>query len=108
MKVGLEVGDRHSFTYCVPSNKTVRHLFEGATEFADFPEVFATGFMVALMERTCTQMLIPFLEEDEGSLGVHIGNSHEAPTPPGFSIEVSVEPISIDGRVLERSVTASD
>ncbi|MFL0357725.1 thioesterase family protein [Erythrobacter sp. GH1-10] len=108
MKQGLTIGDRHSLTYRVPHNKTVRHLFEDATEFADFPEVFATGFMVALMERTCTQALAPFLEDGEGSLGVHIDVSHEAPTPPGFSIEVNVELASIDGRMLEWSVIASD
>ena len=44
------------------------------------PEVFATGFMVGLMEWTCVQLLRPHLDPGEGSLGVHIDVSHKAPT----------------------------
>ena len=36
------------------------------------PEVFATGFMVGLMEWTCVQLLEPHLDAGEGSLGTHI------------------------------------
>ena len=36
------------------------------------PEVFATGFMVGLMEWTCVQLLAPHLDPGEGSLGVHM------------------------------------
>jgi fluoroacetyl-CoA thioesterase len=42
------------------------------------PEVFATGFMVGLMEWTCLKLLEPHLDTGEGSLGVHVDVSHKA------------------------------
>ena len=48
------------------------------------PDVFATGFMVGLMEWTCVQLLEPHLDAGEGSLGVHIDVSHKSATPPGI------------------------
>ena len=47
------------------------------------PAVFATGFMVGLMEWTCIQLLAPHLDAGEGSLGAHVDVSHMAATPPG-------------------------
>ena len=55
------------------------------------PEVFATGFMVGLMEWTCLQLLAPHLDAGEGSLGIHIDMSHQAATPPGLTITVDAE-----------------
>ena len=54
------------------------------------PDVFATGFMVGLMEWTCVQVLEPHLDEGEGSLGVHIDVSHAA-TAPGMTVTVEAE-----------------
>ncbi len=84
MKATLKPGLTHRFTYQVPQNKTVPHLYPEVAEFQAMPEVFATGFMVGLMEWTCMQLLAPHLDPGEGSLGVHIDVSHTAATPPGL------------------------
>ena len=55
------------------------------------PTVFATGFMVGLMEWTCLKVLAPHLEDGEGSLGVHIDVSHIAATVPGQTVTVDAE-----------------
>jgi fluoroacetyl-CoA thioesterase len=59
------------------------------------PEVFATGFMVGLVEWTCVQLLGPHLDPGEGSLGVHIDVSHKAATPVGFAVTVEAECVEV-------------
>jgi fluoroacetyl-CoA thioesterase len=108
MKPTLKPGLRHRFAYAVPVEKTVPHLFPEAEAFQAMPEVFATGFMVGLMEWTCMQLLAPHLDAGEGSLGVHINVSHGAATPPGLTIVVDAECAAIDGRRVTFNVRAHD
>ena len=44
----LEPGLTHTFTYPVPPERTVPHLYPEAPEFAPMPAVFATGYLVGL------------------------------------------------------------
>jgi len=47
------------------------------------PEVFATGFLVGLMEGACQLAIKPYLDwPREQSLGTHVSFSHLAATPP--------------------------
>jgi fluoroacetyl-CoA thioesterase len=108
MKPTLKPGLKHSFAYTVPATKTVPHLYEESPELAAMPEVFATGFMVGLMEWTCLQLLAPHLDPGEGSLGVHIDVSHKAATPVGFTITVDAECIEVRGPRAKFSVRAHD
>ncbi|WP_461667943.1 thioesterase family protein [Paenochrobactrum sp. BZR 201-1] len=68
----LKVGDTFSFEYTVAANKTVPHLYPESAEYQIMPEVFATGFMVGLLEWCCIEALRPHLEPGEGSLGTYI------------------------------------
>jgi fluoroacetyl-CoA thioesterase len=72
------------------------------------PEVFATGFMVGLMEWTCVQLLEPHLDAGEGSLGVHIDISHKAATPPSFTVTVEAECVEVRGPRARFKLTAHD
>ena len=82
MKPSLKPGLKHRFAYTVPETKTVPHLYRESPELQAMPEVFATGFMVGLMEWTCVQLLEPHLDPGEGSLGTHIDVAHKSATPP--------------------------
>jgi fluoroacetyl-CoA thioesterase len=108
MKATLKPGLTHRFVYRVPDNKTVPHLYPEVAEFQAMPRVFATGYMVGLMEWACMQLMAPHLDSGEGSLGVHIDVSHTAATPPGFSVTVDVECTRVDGRKLAFNVKAHD
>jgi len=108
MKPSLKAGLKHRFAYTVPEEKTVPHLYREAPELQVMPEVFATGFMVGLMEWTCVQLLGPHLDPGEGSLGVHIDVSHKAATPVGFTITVDAECIEVRGPRAKFSVRAHD
>lgn len=46
MKATLQPGIRYEHKFMVPASKTVPALYPEAEEFAEMPEVFATGFLV--------------------------------------------------------------
>lgn len=108
MKDTLKPGDKVRFSFRVPAEKTVPHLYPEAAEFREMPTVFATGFMVGLMEWACLKVLEPHLDEGEGSLGVHIDVSHTAATVPGQTVTVDAECTSVNGRRIGFSVRAHD
>ena len=98
MKPTLKAGLKHRFAYTVPDSKTVPALYREAPQLQVMPNVFATGFMVGLMEWTCVQLLEPHLEAGEGSLGTHIDVSHKAATPVGFTVTVDAAPRALQGQ----------
>jgi fluoroacetyl-CoA thioesterase len=108
MKPSMKVGLKHRFAYKVPENKTVPHAFPESPELSSMPKVFATGFMVVLIEWTCIQLMTPHMDAGEGSLGTAINVTHLAATPPGFTVTVDVECTKIDGKKLEFNVRAHD
>ena len=108
MKPSLKAGLKHRFTYQVPMNKTVPFTYPESPEIAAMPKVFATGFMIVLMEWTCVRLIAPHLDAGEGSLGTHVDVSHLAATPPGFTVTVDAECVKVDGRKLEFRVRAHD
>ena len=108
MKTTLTSGLTHQFSYVVPENKTVPHLYPEATDFQDMPKVFATGFMVGLMEWACIQLMQPHLDPGEGSLGVHIDVSHAAATPPGLTVTVDATCTAVNGKRVSFEVKAHD
>lgn len=71
-------------------------------------DVFATPAMIALMEKTAWQSLTPYLENGQGSVGIRLDITHDAPTPLGMTITCKSELIEIDGRRLVFQVTATD
>jgi len=108
MRGTLKVGDRARLAFEVPPTKTVPNLYPESPGFRTMPDVFATGFMVGLMEWCCMEVLKPHLDAGEGSLGIHINVSHSAATVPGQTVTVDAECISINGRRIGFSVTAHD
>ena len=108
MKPTLKPGMTHRFAYMVPENKTVPHTYPESPEIAAMPKVFATGFMIVLMEWTCTQLLSDYLDAGEGSLGTHVDVSHLAATPPGMTVKVDVEVSEVQGRKIVFKVSAHD
>jgi fluoroacetyl-CoA thioesterase len=108
MKDTLKVGDKARLEYKVPAEKTVPHLYPEAHDFQMMPTVFATGYMVGLMEWTCLKVLEAHVDPGEGSLGIHINVSHIAATVPGQTVTVDAECTSINGRRVGFKVKAHD
>jgi fluoroacetyl-CoA thioesterase len=108
VRPSLSAGLKHSFAYKVPPTKTVPRLYEESPELQAMPEVFATAFMIGLMEWTCVQLLAPHLDEGEGSVGVHVDVSHVSATPPGLTVTVEAECIEVKGPRAKFRVRAHD
>ena len=108
MKPTLKAGLKHRFSYRVPGSKTVPQLYPEASELQLMPEVFATGFMVGLMEWTCIKLLEPHLDRGEGSLGTHIDVSHKSATPIGFTVTVEAECVEVRGPRARFKLVAHD
>jgi len=89
-------------TLTVPS---IARTFIG---FADMPAVFATVFMVGLMEYTCVEGLRPHLLEDEHTVGTFIDVSHIAATPIGMHVTAEARLLAVVGRKLRFRVVCHD
>ncbi len=109
MKETLKPGIKFEHKFLVPLSKTVPALYPESTEFAAMPEVFATGFLVGLLEWACIKAINPHIDwPKEQTAGTHIDVSHQAATPLGCEITVQVELLAIDGRKLVFNVEAHD
>ena len=109
MKDSLRPGLEHRLSFSVPVSKTVPSLYPESAEFQAMPQVFATGFLVGLLEWACIQLVNPHLDwPAEQTLGTHIAVSHEAATPPGLDIAVQAQLTKVDGRRLSFAVEAHD
>lgn len=108
MKTSPAIGDVHEFSFRVSGAKTVPALYPESDIFLSMPSVFATGFMVGLMEWACAEALRPHLEQGEGSLGVLVDVNHTAPTVPGQTVTVTVTCDKAEGRKLGWHVSARD
>jgi fluoroacetyl-CoA thioesterase len=109
MSPDLKPGIRHTFRYTLPADKTVPHLYPEFTEFREMPDVFATGFLVGLIEATCQLAIKPYLDwPREQSVGTHVDFSHLAATPPGMTITVECEVIEVEGRKVRFRASAHD
>lgn len=71
-------------------------------------KVFATPCMLALMEKTACDSVIPYLEEGWGSVGTEVNIRHVSATPIGMTVRCESELIEVDGRRLVFTVKAYD
>jgi fluoroacetyl-CoA thioesterase len=109
MKESLKAGIRYTHKFVVPKSKTVPALYPESEEFIIMPEVFATGFLVGLLEWTCIKAINPHLDwPAEQTVGTHINVSHEAATPVGLEVTCIAELIEVEGKKLTFTVEAHD
>lgn len=108
MKESMKPGLAYTHRFTVTESKTVPAIYPESDIIAGMPRVFATGFMVALLEWACIELMRPHLDPGEGSLGIQIDVSHTAATPPGMDVTVDATLVAVEGRKLTFSVVARD
>ena len=109
MKASLAPGLVSTFRFTVPPSKTVPRLYPESEAFQAMPEVFATGYLVGLLEWACIEAMNPHLDwPREQSVGTHINVSHLAATPPGLTVTVEVRLDRVEGRKLSFTISAHD
>lgn len=108
MRPGLAIGAPHIVRYTVPVHQTVPDLLPDLAEFRRGQPVFATGFMVGLMEAPCMAAVHPHLEPGEVTVGAVISMTHRAPSLPGTSLVAEARAIAIEGRSVRFDVVVAD
>ena len=70
--------------------------------------VFATPYMIALMENAAVNAVQAALAPDEGTVGTRLDVTHDAATPIGLKVWAEAELTAVEGRKLTFSVAAYD
>ena len=100
-----EIGHSHCLKSRVDPTRTAKALADSGEAL---PDVFATPFMIADMERACAAMLAPLLASNEVSVGARIEVSHSAPTPIGSPVSATATFTGKDGSLYWFDVVAED
>ena len=100
--MSIEVGAKGRAETIVTEQNTAAAVGSGLVP------VFATPYMVALMENAAVNALTPYMEEGQGSVGTHLDISHDAATPIGMKVWAEATVTAVEGRALTFSVTAYD
>lgn len=70
--------------------------------------VFATPYMIALMENAASTSLLPYLAADEGTVGAHLDVAHTSATPIGMKVWADAVVTAVDGKKITFEVSAFD
>ena len=74
----------------------------------EFPPVFSTPRMIALMELASARLLKPLLGPGEISVGAGLEITHTAPTPVGAKVVATARHVGRDGNLFVVKVSACD
>lgn len=88
--------------------QTVTYEMSAARVGSGLVEVFATPMMVALIEQTCLESVLPYLHEGQGTVGTLVNVSHVSATPVGMRVWCESELMEVDRRRLVFKVKAYD
>ena len=98
----LEVGIRGASSVVVEEQNTARVVGSGNVQ------LLSTAIMVAHMEKAAWTSVQPYLEEGQGTVGIHMDVKHTKPTPIGYTAKAESELVEIKGKRLIFRVTAFD
>ena len=102
--MSIEVGLKGRADTVVTSQNTADAVGSGLVP------VFATPYMIALMENAASTCLVPYLAEDEGSVGTHLDVAHSSATPIGMKVwaEAEIIAVSENNKMVDFAVKAWD
>ena len=86
----------------------VNRMVSAAAVMDGLVEVFATPFLVMIMENASITALHPFLSEEEGSVGTRMDVTHSAATPLGMKVWAEAEITEVIGKRIRLKVDAWD
>ncbi|MBI3934017.1 MAG: thioesterase family protein [Acidobacteria bacterium] len=97
MKPDFQVGLSHEIVEETLPRHAAGHLIK---------PLFSTPSMIGFMERCSVQLIKPYLEEGENSVGYKVNVTHIASTPIGQKVRVQSTVKAIDGRRITFAVEA--
>jgi len=102
MKASPRVGTVGELRFIVEQKHVIDFAADG------MPAVLSTPNLIGLLERTAREALMPFLENDERSVGAEIELRHFAPTPPGEEVTCTARVVGADGNTVTFQIEARD
>lgn len=96
----MELGIKGTAETVVVYENTAAAVGSGALE------VFSTPSMIALMEKASRELVQPYLEEGQSTVGTRLEVSHVAASPIGTHIHAESTLVEIDRRMLTFEVKA--
>lgn len=100
MKSGLTTGAEGRLEWTVTPDRTI--TLGGDPRVT----VFATPFMIMLMERAAREALRPFLDEGEESVGIDVNIRHVGGAPLGANVHAVATVTEVEGRKIGFKVAA--
>src|SRR6056297_4233740 len=102
MEKELKTGISHTEKKMVEKADTAARYGSGSIE------VFATPAMIALMENTALQTVLPYLPEGYDTVGFEVNIRHLKPTPVGQSVVCEATLTAVKDKKLTFEVVARD
>ncbi len=102
----MEIDSKYQFDYVVQTKDLAKELSIDAND--DFPAVFATSRMVALMELAAARLMKPLLKEGELSVGVNVNVNHLAATPNNEVVQSMATFQGMEGKLYKFEVALFD
>ena len=102
----MEIGSKLELCYQVQSSDLAKELSFDPQD--DFPEVYATSRMIALMELAAARLMKPLLAEGELSVGVNVNVTHMAATPNNVEVKAIATYRGVSGKLHEFEVELYD
>ena len=100
--MSIEVGMKGRAETVVTRDNTAQAVGSGLVP------VFATPWMIALMENAAVNAVQAQLAPDEGTVGTRLDVTHDAATPIGMRVWAEAEVTAAEGRKLTFAVSAWD
>ena len=100
--MSLTVGSKGRAEALVTEDKTAAAVGSGLVP------VFATPYMVALIENAAVNAVQAGLEPGQGTVGTCLNVTHDAATPVGMKVWAEAELTSLEGKKLTFAVHAFD
>ncbi|MGM9522574.1 MAG: thioesterase family protein [Oscillospiraceae bacterium] len=98
----ITVGMKGEAEVTVTQDKTAKAMCSGGLD------VFATPWLVAMMEYAACNAIHPHLDEGLTSVGTGLEVKHTAATPVGMKVRACAEVTAVDRRSVTFKVTAFD
>lgn len=100
--MSIEIGMKGRAETVVTQENTAQAVGSGLVP------VFATPYMIALMEGAAVAAVQACLSADEGSVGTRLDVTHDAATPIGMKVWAEAEVTAVEGRKITFAVSAYD
>jgi fluoroacetyl-CoA thioesterase len=102
MKTSLVPGLKAEVQHRVVTQELLSTVYPGG------PPVFATPFLLGLMEQAAARAVQPHLDDGEASVGYGFDFHHLAPTPVGATVVATAEVTAVEKNMITFAIEARD